>query len=98
MKPPFVVRIRRGGRRRKPKDVVLGAAVQTSLTHPMHWDITAAREAAGYTQPEFLRILIERGLQSWKAEHPLSGSANQDAEGITADAILSTTEEYDATG
>jgi hypothetical protein len=63
----------------------------------MHWEITAAREAAGYTQPEFLRILIERGLRTWKAENPFPGSVS-DPDALTDDAILSTTREHDATG
>lgn len=98
MKVLLRVPARRGGRRRKPKDVVLGAPVQTSLTHPMYREITAARQAAGCTQPEFLRILIGKGFEVWKADRPSPTSVIDEPDALMDKGTLSTTGEYDATG
>lgn len=55
------------GRRPKHKDEVLGAFVSVCIPRPFHSELLQEARAAGYTRPQFLRILLKSGLTTWRA-------------------------------
>ncbi len=97
MNPACALPKKKVGRPPKPKDEVLGAFVSACLVGPFHAELLAAARMAGYSRPQFLRILLQRGLAAWRQENSAGFPRAPRHNVIAAPQPWPAKEEHDAT-